>query len=100
MGDHVSNLTERTKNTPLDGMSRYALDYVKHPYAKPDPYQPPNALDLHDEPLGKTTYRREYLTPCIKDRSVWVQLAREAFEGQTAEGLRQLAEEAMRNGGT
>lgn len=213
--DYESSLTDRTKNAPLDGMSRYALDYVQHPYARPEPYQPPNALELHTEPLGKTTYsqefpwrehavrkaagndralresslsaeskghpfkgdtsykidyprrpyaapselamsplclrqssvgpttnefsatstytsdfqklgpgrqrsckpkgdlssrsdpfdgsseyRREYLEPCRKDRNMWVQLAREAFEGQTAEGLRKLAEEAMRDGGT
>lgn len=58
--DYESILTERTKGAALDGMSRYAMDYVRHPLIPNPPYQPPSALELHNEPLGTTTYSREF----------------------------------------
>jgi hypothetical protein len=59
-GDHESILTERTKGERMNTMSRYATDYVKHPITPVLPYRPPNALHLHDDKLGTTTYLREY----------------------------------------
>jgi len=58
--DNESCLTERSRGVPMEGMSRYAMDYVKHPYAAPTPFKPPNAFEMHDEPTGTTTYSREF----------------------------------------
>jgi len=58
--DYESALTERSKGASLDGMSRYATDYVRHPIQPVIPYKPPSALELHNEPLGTTTYAREF----------------------------------------
>lgn len=59
--DRESVLTDLAKGVPLDGMSRYALDYIKHPINPPVPYKPPSALESQRaEPLGTTTYKREF----------------------------------------
>lgn len=58
--DYESCLTERTKGAVLDGMSRYATDYVKHPILPCQPYQPPAALHLINAKLDTSTYKREF----------------------------------------
>lgn len=58
--DYASILSEQMKGGPLKGMSRYAIDYVKHPMSAREAFKPPSALELHDDPLGSTTYKTEF----------------------------------------
>lgn len=59
--DYASILSDQMKGGPLKGMSRYAIDYVKHPMSAREAFKPPSALELHDDPLGTTTYKKEFL---------------------------------------
>jgi len=68
--NYESILTERTKGVPLDGMSRYAMDFVPHPIETPVPFKPPNALaQISEEKLGPSTYSQEFPWRAITKQS-------------------------------
>lgn len=59
--DYDSCLTDDTKGVPLEGMSRYATDFVRHPFAARDTWKPPSALLLASKAkLGTTTYAGDF----------------------------------------
>jgi len=58
--DYDSTLTDGTKGERLDSMSRYAMDFVRHPIQPRTPFKPPSALHLTNDRLGTTTYAREF----------------------------------------
>merc|ERR1712110_1355546 len=66
--DYESCLSPRSKQL-FEGTSQYSLDYVKHPYSKPQIHQPGSNLELHNEPLGKTSYSQEFCCPPVSVRS-------------------------------
>lgn len=57
--DYQSCLTDRMKGS-MQGMSRYAADFVKHPLSPRVAFKPPSAIEMHNEPMGTTSYSREY----------------------------------------
>lgn len=83
----------------FDSTSTYNADFQRLGPGKQRSCKPKGDFRTMNEPFeGTSEYRREYDEKHEKNRSAWVQLAREAFEGQTAEEIRRLAEEAASRG--
>lgn len=61
--DQDSCLADRMKIGTMQSMSRYAADFIQHPASPRQPFKPPSALRLSDEPTGVSTYSREFHLP-------------------------------------
>jgi len=94
--DYETSLTDGSKGERLEGMSRYAIDFIRHPIEPQKPFKPPSALHLTNENLGTTTYAAEFpwretsqRTALVDDKAVRessLSLATHAarFEGATS----------------
>jgi len=59
--DWDTALGDAVREKPFDGLSRYAQDYVEHPYAAPTPFVPPSSIALrHDDPTGTSCYSEQF----------------------------------------
>lgn len=70
--DYDSSLADGTKGERLESMSRYAIDFIRHPIEPQKPFKPPSALHLTNDNLGTTTYASEFLWREISQRKALV----------------------------